>query len=462
MTETFADLGAPDDLVRALDQRGIRTPFPVQRLTMAAGCAGRDLAAQAPTGSGKTIAFGVPLVARLTAAAPSKPTGLVLVPTRELAAQVRHELEWLGAPRQLRASTLYGGVGFGPQRAALRRGVDVVVACPGRLTDLVQQGDVDLGEVEIVVIDEADRMADMGFLPVVRRLLDRTPTTRQTMLFSATLDGPVKALWRRYQRDPMRYSVGAQPDQRSRATHVFWDAPRSHRLRLCADVVSAAGSTIVFCRTKRGTDHLARKLGALGVRTAAIHGNRSQVQRDRALRAFAGGQVEALVATDVAARGLHVDDVACVVHWDPPADATDYTHRSGRTARAGAAGVVVSLVSPEQHGVVAPLQKELGLGSRLTKPDTSVFDRARRQAGVRSRSGGDQNGQEPTHDIRQASTRTRSPGQAGRETRATTGTARRRGANRRSRVGRPSDRRRAGQHRTGQRGARGRREQRGA
>jgi len=442
MTDTFADLGVSDDLVEALHRHGIRTPFPVQRLTIADGCAGRDVCAQAPTGSGKTIAFGVPLAARLAAAAPHRPTGLVLVPTRELAAQVRRELEWLGAPRRLRTTTLYGGVGFGAQRAALRRGVDVVVACPGRLGDLIERGDVDLSDVEIVVLDEADRMADMGFLPAVRQLLDRTPADRQTMLFSATLDGPVAELWRRYQRDPVRHAVPSSPDTATPATHVFWEAARGHRLQLCADVVTAAGSTIVFCRTKRGTDRLARQLAGLGVQTAAIHGDRSQGQRDRALSAFAGGQVAALVATDVAARGLHVDDVACVVHWDPPADATAYTHRSGRTARAGAAGTVVSLVMPEQHSVVTPLQRELGFGSRLTKPDTGIFDSARREVRVRPRSGGDRHGQEPTHDVRQAATRTRSSGQAGREARATAGSARRRGADRRprSRRGRPSRR----------------------
>jgi superfamily II DNA/RNA helicase len=382
------------------------------------------------------------------------------VPTRELAAQVRHELEWLGRPRQLRVITLYGGVGFEPQRAALRRGVDVVVACPGRLTDLVERGDVDLGQVEIVVVDEADRMADMGFLPTVRRLLDRTPRSRQTMLFSATLDGPITELWRRYQRDPVRYVVAANPDEASRATHVFWDAPRGQRLQLCAEVVSAAGSTIVFCRTKRGADQVARKLTNLGVPTAAIHGNRSQGQRDRALRAFADGQVEVLVATDVAARGLHVDDVACVVHWDLAADITQYTHRSGRTARAGAAGTVISLVTREQRRDATPLQRQLGLASCLTEPDPAIFDTARRRAGTQPRSGGNPNGQEPTHDVRQTATRTRSSGQASREARATTGTARRRGADRRARLRRSPGRGRGGQPGIGQQGAR-RRKQRG-
>jgi superfamily II DNA/RNA helicase len=297
----------------------------------------------------------------------------VLVPTRELAAQVRAELEWLGAARRLRAATLYGGVGFGPQRAALRRGVDVVVACPGRLIDLLGQGDLTLGNVEMVVVDEADRMADMGFLPAVRKILAVTPETRQTLLFSATLERSMADLWRRHQRDPVRHSVAADPEQPSRATHLFWSVARDARVGTCADVVTTAGPTIVFCRTKHGADQVARKLENLDVRTAAIHGNRSQGQRDRALRAFADGTVQALVATDVAARGVHVDDVACVVHWDPPADVASYVHRSGRTARAGADGVVISFVAHDQQRDVARFQRHLGVSTRIGTPDTTTL-----------------------------------------------------------------------------------------
>ena len=267
----------------------------------------------------------------------------MLVPTRELAAQVCGELEWLGRGRKLRVAAVYGGAGFGAQFKALRRGVDVLVACPGRLTDLIERREVDLDEVEMVVVDEADRMADMGFLPAVQQLLDRTPATRQTLLFSATLDGAVDQLVRRYQRDPSRHLL-PEADQ-TRATHRFWTADRGDRVAVTAEIVPAAGPTIVFCRTKHGADALAKKLEQRGVRSAAIHGNRSQGQRERALAAFADGKVQALVATDVAARGIHVDAVACVVHFDPPADFKDYTHRSGRTARAGANGTVVSLVS---------------------------------------------------------------------------------------------------------------------
>jgi superfamily II DNA/RNA helicase/cold shock CspA family protein len=364
---TFADLGVPAELVRTLRARGLTDAFPIQAMTIPDALAGRDLCGRAPTGSGKTIAFGIPLVASVGKARPKRPRGLVLVPTRELAAQVSGELTWLGGGRKLRVAAVYGGAGFGAQLKALRRGVDVLVACPGRLADLIERREVDLDEVEMVVVDEADRMADMGFLPAVSALLDRTPPTRQTLLFSATLDGAVDQLVRRYQRDPSRHLL-PEADQLA-ATHHFWSVERAQRVDRTAEVVAAAGPTIVFCRTKHGADALAKKLEQRGVRSAAIHGNRTQGQRERALGAFASGKVCALVATDVAARGIHVDAVACVVHFDPPADFKDYTHRSGRTARAGADGIVVSMVAPDQKGVVARFQRELGQRPGLARPD---------------------------------------------------------------------------------------------
>lgn len=370
MSTTFAELGVPADLVSTLNARGVHTPFPIQTLTVADGCAGRDLSGRAPTGSGKTLAFGIPLAARIGHAAPRKPRALVLVPTRELAAQVSGELVWLGRPRRLRVAAVYGGTGFGNQLKALRRGVDVLVACPGRLTDLIERNEVDLDAVEMVVVDEADRMADMGFLPVVQRLLDRTPTSRQTLLFSATLDGAVDTLIRRYQRDPARHLL---PEAPLLAEHLFWKAERDDRVQLTADVINAAGPTIVFCRTKHGTDQLAKRLARIGVRVESIHGNRSQGQRERALAAFSDGKVDALAATDVAARGIHVDDVACVLHFDPPNDAKDYTHRSGRTARAGASGVVVSLVGRDQVRDVASMQRALGFRPGLAPVTTDAL-----------------------------------------------------------------------------------------
>jgi len=367
---SFADLGVPTPVAAAIAARGITDPFPIQVATLPDAIAGRDLCGRAPTGSGKTLAFGIPLALSVDRARPHHPTGLVLVPTRELAAQVARELEWLTASQRLRITTFYGGVGFDHQLRDLRRGVDIAVACPGRLADLVQRKSIHLDEVQVAVLDEADRLADMGFLPEVRRLLDRTPDTRQTLLFSATLDGDVDTLIRRYQHNPARHELETPIDEHAAvAEHHFWSVTREGRLEVTADVVNRAGPTVVFTRTKHGADRLARQLGQRGLDTAVLHGNRSQSQRDRALQEFHTGRVHALVATDVAARGIHVDGVACVVHFDPPADHKDYVHRSGRTARAGAAGVVISLVTSEQRGPVRKMQKALGLRQELVDPD---------------------------------------------------------------------------------------------
>jgi len=365
---TFADLGVSPDLVATLHGRGIDSPFPIQTLTIGDGIAGRDLCGRAPTGSGKTLAFGIPLATRIGRTEPRRPRGLVLVPTRELAAQVADELTWLGKRRKLRVTAVYGGAGYAHQIKALRRGVDVLVACPGRLTDLIERGEADLSAVEVVVLDEADRMADMGFLPAVRALLDQTPPTRQTLLFSATLDGAVDGIVRQYQRDPVRHALPVEPETAALSRHCFWRVARDERVAVTADVIADVGATIVFCRTKHGADGVTKKLARLGIHVATIHGNRTQAQREKALSSFAAGKVAALVATDVAARGIHVDGVACVLHYDPPADEKDYTHRSGRTARAGASGTVISLVSPDQEKGVKRMQRTLDLPVGLTAP----------------------------------------------------------------------------------------------
>jgi superfamily II DNA/RNA helicase len=284
----------------------------------------------------------------------------VLVPTRELAAQVHTELVALAGKGGPSSVAVYGGVGFDRQVSALRRGVDVVVACPGRLADLVGRRHASLEDVGLVVLDEADRMADMGFLPEVRRLLDSVRSDRQTLLFSATLDGDVDVLVRRYQRSPVRHELALEPDA-PRNRHVFWRAERPERVGLVAELVGREWPAIVFCRTRHGADRLTRQLGKAGVAAAAIHGDRSQGQRDRALAGLVSGSVQALVATDVAARGIHVDDVACVVHYDPPGDDKAYVHRSGRTGRAGATGLVVSLVGAAQEADSRALQNALGL-----------------------------------------------------------------------------------------------------
>jgi superfamily II DNA/RNA helicase len=368
---SFADLGVPDDLVAVLTRAGITTPFPIQTAVIPDALAGRDVSGRAPTGSGKTIAFGLPLMATVGKGRPARPRALVLAPTRELAEQISRELIPLGKARRRYVGVVYGGVGYGPQIQSLRRGVDVLVACPGRLLDLIEQRHVDLGEVEIAVIDEADRMADMGFLPVVERLLGMTPAGRRTWLFSATLDGAVGALTRRHQHDPVRHEVGAAGDAHGNARHFFWDVDDLDRIGHTADVIRASSPAIVFCRTRHGADKVAKKLGQLGIRAAAIHGGRSQAQRARALRGFGDRQVDALVATDVAARGIHVDGVSAVIHFDPADDAKAYLHRSGRTARAGAPGVVLTMVSSRMAGAVRALQRAVGLDAPVGRPDVA-------------------------------------------------------------------------------------------
>jgi superfamily II DNA/RNA helicase len=319
------------------------------------------------------LAFGIAAVSRLEGRpSPKRPLALVLTPTRELCAQVATELAPLAAARGRRVASFYGGVGYQPQIKALARGLDIAVACPGRLADLINGGYLRLSEVQVVVVDEADRMADMGFLPEVRRLLDQTPDDRQTMLFSATLDGDVDVLVRNYQRDPARHELELDESSAPNAEHFFWKVDGVDRVELAASVAAACGPTMIFCRTKHGADRVAKQLGGRGLRAAAIHGDRSQAQRERALASFAAGHVEALVATDVAARGIHVDGVAAVVHLDPPADAKDYVHRSGRTARAGATGVVISFVTPDKAGAVRKLQKDLGVPQSTTAPDLAA------------------------------------------------------------------------------------------
>ena len=371
-TPTFADLGVPVALCDRLTRDGIESPFPIQAAVLPDALAGRDICGRAPTGSGKTLAFGLSLVTDLSVAEPRRPTALVLSPTRELAEQIATDIRPLARIDGADVVAVYGGVGYGGQRAKLDRGVEIVVACPGRLEDLLEKGALTLENVDRVVVDEADRMADMGFLPTVRRILSATRPDRQTMLFSATLEGPVSKLTRDYQKNPARHEVGSTEPDMEAATHLFWKVERPDRVRRSAAVVKKAGPTIVFCRTRRGADRVARQLDRAGVSSAPIHGARSQNQRDRALRSFADGQVSALVATDVAARGIHVDGVAAVVHFDPPEDASTYLHRSGRTARAGATGVVVSLVQAEALRDTSRLQADLGLAQRMDSIDLEL------------------------------------------------------------------------------------------
>ncbi len=372
---TFESLGVPAGLARSLADRGIASPFPIQAATLPAALAGRDVCGRAPTGSGKTLAFGIPLMQNVRRARPHHPRALVLAPTRELAAQICDELRQLADPEQT-IEAFYGGVGFGNQLRALRNGVDVAVACPGRLADLINQGHVRLGEVDLVVLDEADRMADMGFLPEVKRLLDACAPKRQTLLFSATLDGDVDVIIRRYMHDPVRHEEAGADSDGDTAEHLYWAVERADRTDLVARIVARTGPTVVFCRTKRGADRVAKQLGTRGVAAVAIHGDRSQSQRERALEDFRAGRARAIIATDVAARGIHVDGVSCVIHFDPSEDPKDYVHRSGRTGRAGAAGTVISLVSREQRRDISRQQRSLGRDIQIESPDPAALPEA--------------------------------------------------------------------------------------
>jgi superfamily II DNA/RNA helicase len=350
---TFAQLGLSQPLVTALERRGIRHPFAIQTSALPDALAGRDVLGKAATGSGKTLAFGLPLLARLgedVQRGRRSPRALVLVPTRELAQQVYDNLSPLGQSIGVTLTTVYGGASMYRQIQQLRRGVDAIIATPGRLQDLIGQGEVSLDEVAATVIDEADFMSDLGFLPVVQELLDQTRPDAQRLLFSATLDGEVDTLVRRYLKDPARHEVKRAGDEAPPAEHLAYSIAFRDKVPVTEQLAGRPGRTLVFVRTQLGADRLAGNLQAAGIKAEAIHGGLPQGARRRALEAFTDARSPVLVATDVAARGIHVDDVSLVVHYDPPADHKTYLHRSGRTARAGAGGVVVSLLLPDQVG----------------------------------------------------------------------------------------------------------------
>lgn len=373
MANTFSDLGLPDVLTSTLLAHGIVEPFPIQLETIPDVLAGRDVSGRAPTGSGKTLAFGLPILAMVGTAAPNRPQALILAPTRELAAQIRLDLAPYGKATNRQVFAVFGGVRYHQQKEFLRRGIDVLVATPGRLEDLMDQGAVDLSDVSIVTVDEADRMADMGFLPDVRRILDKTHDDRQTLLFSATLDGAVGVLIRAYQSDPITHEAGTIESETTDAEHHFWLVDRNHKAQHAADVIRIADRSIVFARTRIGVDKLAKRLSGLGVNAVPMHGGLSQNQRHRSLKAFSVGDAQALVATDVAARGIHIDAVASVIHFDPPEDGKDYIHRSGRTARAGASGNIVSLVTSDQRRSVRRMLDKLGMHEPIGKPQIEAL-----------------------------------------------------------------------------------------
>jgi superfamily II DNA/RNA helicase len=360
MSQSFSSLGVSAEVEHALAARGIVEPFRIQTLVVPDALAGRDVLGQAPTGSGKTLAFGLPLVERLSADEHA-PAALVLVPTRELALQVTEELSLLGAPRGIRANAAYGGAPVAAQAKRLR-GAHIVVATPGRLSDLVQRRLISLDAIRILVLDEADRMLDMGFLPQVERIVRLLPTRRQTMLFSATLDGEVGKLARAYTTNPSRFEAEL-PSQHSdgEVEHHFVAVTAADKVdRLVTLLEADRGLALVFVRTKRGADRLAHKLRARGIQAAAMHGDMTQVARERALRRFGSGQVTTLVATDVAARGLDLEAISHVINYDPPEDSKGYVHRVGRTGRAGRSGQGVTFVLPDQQADVSRVANLLG------------------------------------------------------------------------------------------------------
>jgi hypothetical protein len=361
---TFAELGVDPSIAGALEAQGILRPFAIQAMTVADALAGRDVCGKAKTGSGKTLAFGVPLLQRTMAAPatePGMPKALVLVPTRELAVQVSEVFEPLAAASELRVVAVYGGADIERQIKKLRKGVDVIIATPGRLIDLGDRGELSVAQIETLVLDEADRMADMGFMPQVEWVLRRLEREHQTLLFSATLDGAVDRLVSRYLTDPVLHEVASPTTTVDAMVHRFLEVHQMDRVRVCAAICHTADKALVFVRTKHGADRLVEQLGKEGVKAGAIHGDLRQTQREKTLKDFTEGKLHVLVATDVAARGLHIDAVDCVIHFDPPEDHKAYLHRSGRTARAGSAGLVVSLVQWNQILEVERIQTRIGV-----------------------------------------------------------------------------------------------------
>jgi superfamily II DNA/RNA helicase len=377
---TFETLGVSPELTLALKEQGILEPFAIQTLSIADALAGRDICGKAKTGSGKTLAFGLPLLDRVGKAAPKRPRGLVLVPTRELANQVKEVLKPLGKAKRRRVRAFYGGVSMDPQITALAKGTDVVIGTPGRLIDLMERGEISFADVEVLVLDEADRMADMGFMPQVQKILYRIESEHQTLLFSATLDGAVNRLVSRYMHDPVYHEVESTEETVHEMAHRFLHVHQLDKVKVTAAIADGKGRTLVFVRTKRGADRLVSQLQREGVKAGAIHGDLRQGARERALADFADGSLPVLVATDVAARGIHVDEIDVVIHFDPPEDEKAYLHRSGRTARAGSLGVAVTLMLWDQENTIRFLQRRLA----IEQPIVEVFSNDPRLADLRS------------------------------------------------------------------------------
>ena len=369
MDVSFYDLGVDPGLVNSLKEMGITEPFEVQRESIPDAMMGNDVCCRAPTGSGKTLAFGLPLIMRTLRADPEFPTSLILSPTRELADQIAKVLTPLAATFDLEVLAIYGGVPYGRQRKALSRGTDIVVACPGRLLDLLDHGALSLEDVGTVVLDEADRMADMGFMEPVCKILDQCAPNRQTVLFSATLDDEVGDLVTNYLTNPVTIEIGPKEVSMDSMEHFFWLMKNSMKPGIASEIIRKCGKTVVFCRTRRGADRVGDDLVEEGISVSVLHGGLDQKKRDRAMAKFIEGRCMALVATDVAARGIDVEGINCVIHYDPAENGKAYKHRSGRTARAGAQGSVVSLVQNPQKKMCSNLQKDVGIFVKFKPPD---------------------------------------------------------------------------------------------
>ena len=366
--QQWLNLGVDEQIVSSLIKRGINTPFPIQGLTIPDALRGNDVCGKAKTGSGKTLAFGIPMVQNLDQpSGDNNPRGLIMVPTRELATQVKEELDPLLNGKSLTAVAIYGGANIEEQIKAIKRGIDIIVATPGRMIDLLEREEISLQSLEMVVLDEADRMADMGFLPQVEWILRRVDRNHQTLLFSATLDGVVNTLIQRYQSNPIMHEVEAKEITVEEMTHRFLHVHERDKVKVAAAITRSVSRTLIFSNTKAGCDRLVKKLLTEGIRAQAIHGDLRQNIREKALARFASGKLPVLVATDVAARGIHVDGVEVVIHYDPPSDHKTYLHRSGRTARAGTDGLVVTLSLWDEELIVKRLQKRVGLDMELVE-----------------------------------------------------------------------------------------------
>ena len=353
---------------------GIEEPFEVQTKTIPGALEGRDVCCRAPTGSGKTLAFGIPLVTMSPKAEPKRPTSLILTPTRELAEQIRGVLKPLADSIGLRTASVYGGTPYKGQYRRLNKGVEILVACPGRLIDLLERGALRLDDVGIVVLDEADRMADMGFMQPVCSILDKCKKDRQTILFSATLDEEVSEIVESYQDDPLTVGIGPEEVSMDSMQHFFWKINSRGKAELASYIAEKCGRSIIFCRTRAGVNRLGDEMSEMDLSFTTLHGGMKQKQRDRSMHKFSAGQARVMIATDVASRGIDVDDVNCVIHFDPPDDGKAYKHRSGRTARAGSTGTVVSLVLRSQNRQYKRIQEEVGIRCKMTEPEPEALE----------------------------------------------------------------------------------------